>query len=72
MSDGPARAGTAGGDPGQPADHGPRLSTKIGIDTEERTLGEIKTLLDRYLDNPVDELPATPASVAAQNGEATA
>ena len=40
--------------------------------TEERTLGEIKTLLDRYLDNPVDELPATPASVAAQNGEATA
>ena len=34
--------------------------------TEERALGEIKTLLERYLDNPIDELRAeSPASVAA-------
>ena len=26
--------------------------------TEERTLGEIKTLLERYLDNPIDYLPS--------------
>jgi hypothetical protein len=40
--------------------------------TEERTLTEIKTLLERYLDNPIDELPPSPASVAASNGEAGA
>jgi methylamine---glutamate N-methyltransferase subunit C len=41
--------------------------------TEERALGEIKTLLERYIDNPVDELPPPPASVSAfNNGEAGA
>jgi methylamine---glutamate N-methyltransferase subunit C len=40
--------------------------------TEEKALGEIKTLLDRYLDTPVDEQHPSPASVAAQNGEANA
>jgi methylamine---glutamate N-methyltransferase subunit C len=40
--------------------------------TEERALGEIKTLLERYLENPVDELPAAPASIGSTNGETTA
>jgi hypothetical protein len=40
--------------------------------TEEKALGEIKTLLDRYLDTPVDQQHPSPAAVAAQNGEATA
>jgi hypothetical protein len=25
--------------------------------SEERALGEIKTMLDRYLENPIDQLP---------------
>jgi hypothetical protein len=25
--------------------------------SEERALGEIKTMLDRYLENPIDRLP---------------
>ena len=40
--------------------------------TEEKALGEIKTLLDRYLDTPSDERHPASASVAAQNGEPTA
>jgi hypothetical protein len=26
--------------------------------SEERALDEIKTMLDRYLENPIDQLPA--------------
>jgi hypothetical protein len=33
--------------------------------TETNALEEIKTLLDRHLENPVDSLPATPATAAA-------
>jgi hypothetical protein len=42
--------------------------------SEERALGEIKTLLERYLENPVDYLPpAGPeAAIGSSNGEATA
>ena len=42
--------------------------------TEERTLTEIKTLLERYLENPIDYLPPSgaEASVGSQNGEANA
>jgi len=40
--------------------------------TEERTLSEIKTLLERYIDNPVDYLPPSEAGIgSSQNGEAT-
>jgi hypothetical protein len=40
--------------------------------TEQKTLGEIKTLLDRYLDTPADEQHPSAATVAAQNGEPSA
>jgi hypothetical protein len=40
--------------------------------TEERTLHEIKTLLEQHLMNPIDELPVSPASVGGSNGEAPA
>jgi len=43
--------------------------------TEERTLGEIKTLLERYLDNPIDYLPPSGSEAAigsSANGEAGA
>ncbi|MGH2797910.1 MAG: FMN-binding glutamate synthase family protein [Thermoleophilaceae bacterium] len=36
--------------------------------TEERAMGEIRTLLDQYLENPVDFLP-TPARTAAEDPE---
>ena len=36
--------------------------------TEERALGEIRTLLDRYLENPVDFLPE-PAGAATEEGK---
>jgi hypothetical protein len=36
--------------------------------TEERHLNEIRTLLDNYLENPVDYLP-TPASTTAEEPE---
>ena len=36
--------------------------------TEERALGEIRGLLDQYLENPVDYLP-TPAATAAEDPE---
>jgi hypothetical protein len=29
--------------------------------SEERALGEIKTMLDRYLENPLDRLPESAA-----------
>jgi methylamine---glutamate N-methyltransferase subunit C len=34
--------------------------------SEERSLAEIRTLLDQYLENPVDFLPA-PAGVAGED-----
>jgi hypothetical protein len=36
--------------------------------TEERALGEIRTLLDQYLENPVDFLPA-PTGTAAKDSQ---
>ena len=42
--------------------------------TEERTLTEIKTLLERYLDNPIDYLPPSgeEAAIGSLNGEGNA
>jgi hypothetical protein len=43
--------------------------------TEERTLSEIKTLLERYIDNPVDYLPPSGPEAgvgSSSNGEAGA
>jgi hypothetical protein len=34
--------------------------------SEERALDEIKTMLDRYLENPIDELPAVRAPAGAE------
>jgi hypothetical protein len=62
MSDEPARAAAAGGDPGRPADHGPRLSTKIGIDTEELTGRTFPYQFDRSLVEDVDLVAATPGA----------
>jgi hypothetical protein len=62
MSDEPARAAAAGGDPGQPTDHGPRLSTKIGIDTEELTGRTFPYQFDRSLVEDVDLVAATPGA----------
>ncbi|MEA2246547.1 MAG: methylamine---glutamate N-methyltransferase subunit, partial [Solirubrobacteraceae bacterium] len=39
--------------------------------TEERTLNEIKSLLEQHLANPIDYLPVDPAAIGS-NGEATA
>ena len=36
--------------------------------TERNALEEIKTLLDRHLENPVDYLPAEPAAPRTANG----
>ena len=36
--------------------------------TEERALGEIRTMLDRYLENPVDYLPE-PAGTTTEDGK---
>ena len=62
MSDEPARATAAGGDPGRPTDHGPRLSTKIGIDTEELTGRTFPYQFDRSLVEDVDLVAATPGA----------
>jgi hypothetical protein len=41
--------------------------------TEDRTLAEIKTLLERYLENPVDYLPpGAETAIGSNNGEGTA
>jgi hypothetical protein len=62
MSDEPARAAAAGGGPGRPTDHGPRLSTKIGIDTEELTGRTFPYQFDRSLVEDVDLVAATPGA----------
>jgi hypothetical protein len=38
--------------------------------SEERALNRIETLLDRYLANPVDELPVVPETAAAGGPDA--
>ena len=45
-----------------PADHGPRLSTKIGIDTEELTGRTFPYQFDRSLVEDVDLVAATPGA----------
>ena len=55
-------AASADGQPGQAEDHGRRLTTKIGIDTEELTGRTFPYQFDRSLVEDVDLVAATPGA----------